>query len=79
VTGLGPETVISILALTLLGVGGLLTLLPVGTCDQCAHCRLEKLARERERQSAPLGRTGAAAPFCSVCGRHHRADEDHPF
>jgi len=76
VTALGPETVISILGLTLLGVGGLLTLLPVGTCAECSHCRLEKLAREREH-AAESGERALSAPRCSTCGRYHRPDEDH--
>ena len=42
------QTVISILGLTMLGTAGLLALLPVGTCSQCSHCRLEKLAKQRD-------------------------------
>jgi hypothetical protein len=79
--GLAPESMISVLAITLLGTGALLARLPVGTCRECTHCRLEKLAREREQaaqQGQPLGRA-LSAPFCAVCGRHHRPDEDHPF
>jgi hypothetical protein len=71
------QSVISILGLTMLGTAGLIALLPVGTCAQCSHCRLEKLARQRERE-LDAGRAVGAA-FCSVCGRHHRADEDHRF
>ncbi|NJD26940.1 MAG: hypothetical protein FIA92_01425 [Chloroflexi bacterium] len=72
-----PETFISILALTLLATGWMLWLLPVGTCAQCPHCRIEKLAREREGD----GQVGAVhgGPFCPVCGRHHRREEDHRF
>jgi hypothetical protein len=69
------QTVISILGLTLVGTAGLLALLPVGTCSQCSHCRLEKLAKQRELEA---GRSGTVA-FCAVCGRHHRADEEHRF
>jgi hypothetical protein len=73
--GFGAETVISLLGLTLLGVGGLLWLLPVGTCSQCSHCKLEKLAQQRDRE---LQRgTAYGASFCAVCGRNHRPDEDH--
>jgi hypothetical protein len=72
-----PQTVIAILGLTMLGTAGLLSLLPVGTCSQCNHCRLEKLARQRERE-LEANRSYSAA-FCAVCGRHHRPDEDHRF
>jgi hypothetical protein len=70
-----PETFISILALTLLAAAWLLWLLPVGTCAQCPHCRVEKLARERE-QEATVGQV-YSVPLCPVCGRHHRREEDH--
>jgi hypothetical protein len=71
------QTVISVLGLTMLGTAGLLALLPVGTCTQCSHCRLEKLAKQRDRE-LEAGRS-VTASFCAVCGRHHRADEDHRF
>jgi hypothetical protein len=74
---IGPESVISILAMTLLGTGALLSRLPIGTCRECPHCRLEKLARERAR--LPEISQAYSAPFCAVCRRHHRVDEDHPF
>jgi hypothetical protein len=70
----GPETMVSILGLTLIGTAGLLWLLPVGTCSQCGHCRLEKLTRERQRE---LESNRSHGPFCSLCGGHHRPDEDH--
>jgi len=69
------QTVISVLGLTLLGTAGLMWLLPVGTCAQCPHCRLEKLARQREREHESGPSYGGG--FCAVCGRRHRADEDH--
>jgi hypothetical protein len=72
-----PETMISILAATLLGAAWLLYLLPVGTCSQCPHCRVEKLAREREHEAQAARLYGA--PFCPVCGRHHRREEDHHY
>lgn len=72
-----PETFISILAVTLLAAAWMLWLLPVGTCAQCPHCRVEKLARQRE-QEARIGQM-AEAPFCPVCGRHHTREEDHRF
>ena len=72
-----PETFISILALTLLATAWLLWLLPVGTCSQCPHCRVEQLARAREQEGQASPAYGA--PFCPVCGRHHRREEDHRF
>jgi hypothetical protein len=72
---IAPESMISILAITLLGTAALLSRLPVGTCRECPHCRLAKLTAEREHASQAFG----SAPFCAVCGRHHRSDEDHPI
>jgi hypothetical protein len=71
-----PEAVISILAVTLLGTAGLLSMLPVGTCAECPHCRLQKLEHERQRQLQSEG-TAVGGPFCPMCGRYHRADEEH--
>jgi hypothetical protein len=71
------QTVVSILGLTMLGTAGLLALLPVGTCSECNHCRLEKLSRKKEHE-LQTDRSYSAA-FCPVCGRHHRADEEHRF
>ena len=45
------ETMISILAATLLATGWALWVLPVGTCAQCAHCRAEKVAKARESEA----------------------------
>lgn len=75
--GNDPQTVISILGLTMVGVAGLLSFLPVGTCSQCSHCRVEKLARQRDHEVD--GARSLSASFCAVCRRHHRADEDHRF
>lgn len=69
------ETMIAILAATLLATGWALWLLPVGTCAQCEHCRFEKLARERETE-AQVGRI-YGIPRCPACGRHHQRGEDH--
>ena len=74
---ISPETMISILAATLLATGWALYLLPVGTCHQCPHCRVEKLARQREHDTQ-AGRL-YGVPFCPVCGRHHTREEDHRF
>ena len=69
------EAVISVLAVTLLGTGAALSLLPVGTCSECAHCRVEKLARERATEEQ-VGRI-YGIPMCPACGRHHRPEEGH--
>jgi hypothetical protein len=74
---IGSEAVISILGFTMIGVAGLLRLLPVGTCSECPHCRLARFERERER--GVDGARSMTASFCAVCGRHHRPDEDHQF
>lgn len=72
---MAAETMISLLAATLLATGWALWLLPVGTCAQCAHCRVEKLAKERESE-AQLSRA-YGVPLCQACGRHHQRGEDH--
>jgi hypothetical protein len=69
------ETMIAILAATLLATGWALWLLPVGTCNQCAHCRVEKLAKEREAEAQVSRIYGI--PLCQSCGRHHARGEDH--
>lgn len=69
------ETVIALLAVTLLATGWALWLLPVGRCAQCAHCRVEQLAKERETE-AQAGRI-YGIPLCQACGRHHARGEDH--
>ena len=69
------ETMIAVLALTLLGTGVALWMLPVGTCAECAHCRQAKLARDRETE-AQMGRI-YGIPLCAACGRHHRPEEGH--
>ena len=69
------ETMVSILATTLLVTGGMLWLLPVGRCPQCAHCQVEKMATERD-QEAKVSRL-YGIPLCPACGRHHRREEEH--
>lgn len=59
----------------MVGVAGLLSFLPVGTCSECSHCRLAKLSRQHERELD--GARSLSTSFCPVCGRYHRADEDH--
>ena len=70
-------SVATFLAFTLLGVGAALSFLPVGTCSQCGHCKLEKLEKERELEARAAKFYGV--PFCAICGRRHGPDEDHPF
>ena len=72
---MGAETVISLLAATLLATGWALWLLPVGTCKQCAHCQQEKLARERETEARVSRVYGI--PMCPACGRYHAPGESH--
>jgi len=69
------ETMISILAVTLLGTGWALCVLPIGTCRECAHCRVERLAKERENEAQVSRIYGI--PLCPACGRHHRPEERH--
>ena len=70
-----PETLITILAATLLATGWALWLMPVGTCGQCPHCRVEKLAKDREAE-AQISRV-YGIPLCEACGRHHARGEKH--
>ena len=72
---MAPETMISMLAATLLATGWALWLLPIGRCAECAHCRAEKVARQR----ADEVRTGRyyGIPLCPACGRHHQPEDGH--
>ncbi|HYK96242.1 MAG TPA: hypothetical protein VE011_10310 [Candidatus Dormibacteraeota bacterium] len=72
---MAAETVIAILGATLLATGALLATMPVGTCSECAHCRAERVAREREAE-ARVGRF-YGIPICRTCGRHHVPEEGH--
>jgi hypothetical protein len=69
------ETLISLLAATLLATGWALWLLPVGTCKECPHCQLEQLAKERETE-AQVSRV-YGIPMCKACGRYHAPGEHH--
>jgi len=71
-----PLGVATLLALTLLGVGAALLLLPVGTCPQCGHCRLEKLRHDVELEERAGGLYGI--PRCPACGRRHDPRDEHP-
>lgn len=66
---------ITILAFTLLITGLLLSRLPVASCAQCEHCRLEQLAKEREH----LDRIGRyyGLPQCNACRGYHAREAPH--
>jgi hypothetical protein len=72
---MAPETVIALLAATLFATAWAMWLLPIGTCSQCSHCQMEKLARERETE-AQVSRV-YGIPICRTCGRYHPRGEDH--
>ena len=66
---------ITILALTLLLTAFVLSRLPVGTCSECGHCRLARVAREREVEAQAA--TFYGIPLCRACGRYHPPEEAH--
>ena len=70
-----PETMISLLATTLLATGWALWLLPVGHCGECPHCRAEKLARQRAAEARTSSFYGI--PLCPACGQHHQPEDGH--
>jgi predicted metal-binding protein len=70
-----PEAVISLLAVSLLATGWALWLLPVGSCNQCPHCQLEKLAKERETEARVSRAYGIQV--CQSCGGYHARGEAH--
>ena len=72
---MGAETVISLLAATLLATGWAIWLLPVGRCSECSHCQLEKVAKERESEAHASRIYGI--PVCPTCGRYHQPGEPH--
>jgi hypothetical protein len=72
---MAPETMVSILAVTLLATGWILWLLPVGRCTECVHCQVQKLAVERKREAQASRLYGI--PLCPACGRHHGREEEH--
>ena len=74
-TGIDPTTMISLLGVTLIGSAALLSMLPVGTCSQCSHCRMERLARQQQRETETTRAYSEA--YCAVCGRQHRPGEEH--
>lgn len=66
---------VPILALTLLLAAFVLWRLPVGTCSECVHCRMERLAKEREDEEHAASFYGI--PLCRSCGRYHPPEEAH--
>jgi hypothetical protein len=71
-----PTAVVTALAITLFGVAAMLRLLPVGTCPECSHCRLERLRRAADLEARSAQFYGI--PRCGACGRYHNPSEDHP-
>ncbi|OGO51891.1 MAG: hypothetical protein A2V84_10700 [Chloroflexi bacterium RBG_16_70_13] len=67
--------VITALAMALFGVAAMLRLLPVGSCPECGHCRLEQLRKEAELEARAARFYGI--PRCASCGRYHEPSEDH--
>jgi hypothetical protein len=61
---LSPEdyqTFLSALGFALICLGLILSMLPVGECDRCAHCRQARL--------------DGKAPRCPMCFKHHDPKE----
>ena len=71
-----PSSVITMLALSLIGVGLAIRMLPVATCPECSHCRQARLEREVELEARSARFYGI--PQCGACGRYHDPAEDHP-
>jgi hypothetical protein len=69
------ETLVTLLASTLVGTGFFLWRLPVGECSQCAHCQSEKAARARDEELRASRFYGI--PFCPTCERNHYREEPH--
>ena len=69
------ETLVTLLATTLIGTAAFLWRLPVGECPQCAHCQSEKAARARDEELRATRVYGI--PFCTTCERKHDREEPH--
>lgn len=69
------ETLVPLLATTLLATGVILARLPVGQCAHCPHCAAEQLAKEREIETRASRFYGI--PMCPACGGHHTREEPH--
>jgi len=69
------ETLVTLLATTLVGTAFLLWKLPVGECPQCVHCLSEKAAKEREEEQRASRFYGI--PYCPLCEKNHYREEPH--
>ena len=69
------ETVVTLLATTLIGAGLFLWKLPVGECPQCVHCQSEKAAKARDDELRASRFYGI--PYCPTCERNHYTEEPH--
>ena len=69
------ETLVTVLATTLLLTGVVLSRLPIGECAQCTHCAAHRLETERETES-DTGRV-YGIPLCPTCGSHHGREQPH--
>jgi len=69
------ETLVTLLASTLIGTAFFLARLPVSECPECTHCRAEKLVQQREAEQQASRMYGI--PYCPTCERNHAADEPH--
>lgn len=69
------ETLVTLLATTLIATGVALWRLQVEECAQCAHCTARKLASERETEAETSRVYGI--PLCPACGSHHGQEQPH--
>ena len=69
------ETLVTLLATTLIGTAAFLWRLPIGECPECVHCRSEKAARARDEELKQSRFSGI--PFCPTCERNHPREEPH--
>ena len=67
-------TVVALAAWFLMGIGLLVSRLPVGTCTECDHCRAVKARQDYERaldRDNDLKRLYGVGR-CARCGQYHR-------
>ena len=69
------ETLVTLLAATLVGTSFFLWKLPVGECAQCVHCQSEKAAKVRDEELRASRVYGI--PYCQSCERNHSREEPH--
>ena len=69
------ETLVTLLATTLIGTGMFLWKMPVGECAQCVHCQSEKAAKVRDEELRASRFYGI--PYCPTCERNHPREEPH--